>query len=390
MRQGRLAKSNRSCDRNERIIEDLYISTDQTTRMTAIWLDGPRRSLTRFGKAPLFREGLYNLGKGCYAWMVPNGSWGETNIGLIECAGKSVLIDTCWDLKFTRELLSFCAEILVRSPVELVVNTHADGDHCWGNQLFRGREIIASHACISQMHHLDPRAIHMLKRSGRLLGAVPIADIDKLGRYVSHMFGPYDFSSLSITDPTQGFSGEKTLRVNGVEIVLREVGPGHTDGDLIVYVPSRKTVYAGDVLFVGSTPVMWAGPVENIVTALRLLLQLDAEVIVPGHGPLATRTDVQAAIDYWEFAEGEIHKRYCQGMRPDQAAMDLVTGAAFQQLQYVHWDSPERMVTNAFTMYRDWDTSFKPLPGKLGQMDLLRRQARLAYTLLQPKPFHTD
>lgn len=358
--------------------------------MTTTWLTGPLRSLTRFGEAPLFREGLYDLGRSCYAWMVPNGSWGETNIGLVDCARKSVLIDTCWDLKFTRELLSYSSEILVRSPVELVVNTHADSDHCWGNQLFRGREIIASHACIRQMHHLDPRAMHMLKRSARLLSAVPMANIDKLGRYVSSMFGPYDFSGLSITEPTQGFSGEKTLNVNGVEIVLSEAGPGHTDGDVIVHIPSRKTVYAGDILFVGSTPVMWAGPVENIVTAMRRLLQLDAEVIVPGHGAFATPADVQAVIDYWEFAEGELHKRYHRGMPPDQAAMDLVTGAAFKQLGYFHWDLPERMVTNAFTMYRQWGTSFNPLPGNLGQMDLMRRQARLAYALPQARPAGMD
>ena len=52
------------------------------------------RSHTRHGEAVQFQEGLYQLSKQCYGWMVPNGSWGETNIGLIDCHGKSVLIDT--------------------------------------------------------------------------------------------------------------------------------------------------------------------------------------------------------------------------------------------------------------------------------------------------------
>ena len=58
------------------------------------------------------------------------------------------------------------------------------------------------------------------------------------------------------------------LRIEGVEVVLAEVGPGHTDGDVIVYVPARRVAFCGDVVFVGSTPVMWAGPVQGLVAAL--------------------------------------------------------------------------------------------------------------------------
>ena len=75
---------------------------------TPEWLLGPSNQTgkTRFGELPLFKEGLYNTADACYAWMVPNGTWGETNIGLIDCGGRSVMIDTCWDLNFTRELTS--------------------------------------------------------------------------------------------------------------------------------------------------------------------------------------------------------------------------------------------------------------------------------------------
>jgi glyoxylase-like metal-dependent hydrolase (beta-lactamase superfamily II) len=45
-------------------------------------------------------------------------------------------------------MLSFVADLVTQAPIDVVINTHADGDHCWGNQLFAGHEIVATHACI--------------------------------------------------------------------------------------------------------------------------------------------------------------------------------------------------------------------------------------------------
>jgi len=49
---------------------------------------------TRLGKAPDYPEGLYDLHNGVYAWMVPNGSWGESNAGLVVGEGETLLVDT--------------------------------------------------------------------------------------------------------------------------------------------------------------------------------------------------------------------------------------------------------------------------------------------------------
>lgn len=344
------------------------------------WLAGPGRALTRFRELPHFKEGLYQLGPraGAYAWMVPNGSWGETNIGLIDCGGHSVLVDTCWDLRFTREALHFMQPITQGSPIEFVINTHADGDHCWGNQLFKGRSIIASHACIHQMHHVVPRQLQALSLGGRLLRHVPVAGIDQFGHYMHHMFKPYHFGDVTITRPTEGFSGQRTLMVKGVEIIITEVGPGHTDGDCIVHVPRDRCAYAADILFVGVTPVAWAGPVSNIVKALQHLLALDVDVIVPGHGPLATRPDVQGLIDYWDYVQQALYQRFVHGMPAADAARDVLMSLAFRQSPFGIWDSPERLVTSAYTLYREWGAKPDRWSGALGTMDLFRRQAMVA------------
>lgn len=354
--------------------------------MDAKWLAGPGRITTRFGETPKYREGLYQVSAGCYAWMVPNGSWGETNIGLIDCNGKSVLVDTCWDLHYTQEMLGTAQAILQRSPVETVINTHADGDHCWGNQLFAHKEIIATNACIHQMHHHKPKTLIALQRGGKVLRHLPLGSVDKFGHYMGTMFSPYDFSAVKVTDPTRGFSGVCELNVNGVDIVIIEVGPGHTDGDAIVFVPDQKVAFAGDILFIGVTPVMWSGPMDNLLAGLKKLQELGAEVVVPGHGPLATPQAIQQVLDYWHFVHDEIYVRFQQDKEPDLAAMDVLHGNAFKESIFATWDSPERMVTNAYTLYRHWGADLTSLPGPLGVMDLLRRQAKVAFEMPHATP----
>ncbi len=349
--------------------------------MKAKWLTGPGRPLTRFGEAPLYQEGLYELGASSYAWMVPNGSWGETNIGLIDCHGKSVLVDTCWDLNFTREMLRFAAPIIRSSPIEIVVNTHADGDHCWSNQLFSDKKIIATEACIAQMHQHKPQTLRALRVGGKALRHLPLMGVDKFGHYMTSMFSPYDFGPVTLTEPNFGFTGSHELCVNGVDIIVTEVGPGHTDGDAMVHVPDQSVVYAGDILFIGVTPVMWAGPFENLVTGIKKLQSLKAKWIVPGHGPLASAKQVQQVLDYWHFVFDELYVRFQQDQEPDVAALEVLHSNAFQESVFATWDSPERLVTNAYTLYRHWGADLSSLPGPLSVMDVLRRQAKVAFEL---------
>ncbi len=353
------------------------------------WLLGPSRpgTTTRFGELASFREGLYRTGKGCYAWMVPNGAWGETNIGLIDCGGQSVLIDTCWNLNFTRELTSACADLLQRSPIEYVINTHADGDHCWGNQLFADKPIIATNACLRGMHHYSPGSLRAMTHSARVLSRLPLGSIRLFGHYMASMFAPYDFSDVQITEPNETFSDEKILTVNGVEIVIQEVGPGHTDGDALVWIPERRVVYAGDILFIGATPVMWAGPVANITRALKKLLIMNPDVIVPGHGYFASVSDVQNLLDYWEFLQTELRKRADAGMTSFEAACSIASSPEFEKSIFSRWDSPERIVTNARTIYREWGIIEPELPGKLASLNLFRQQAMLAFQLPEASPY---
>lgn len=340
-------------------------------------VSGTGRSRTRMGAPVAYPEGLYALTPDTYAWMVPNGSWGETNLGLVRCGRQTVLIDTCWDLPHTREMLHHAAAVLDDAPVGCIINTHADGDHCWGNQLFADAHIVSSQACAAQIHRHTPLQLRTLQWVSPLLRQVPALGADALGRYMGSMLKPYRYAGIRVRAADQTFSGETTLDVEGVSIHLTEVGPGHTDGDCIVHLPQRRVVFTGDILFVGVTPVAWAGPVGNIVQALQRVLALDVDIIVPGHGPFATPGDLRQQIAYWDWLQAELAPLARRGLPVDEAARQCLAAPSFTRGGFAEWPAAERLFTSACTLYREWGHDTDHLPGPLGQLDHFRRQARL-------------
>jgi cyclase len=341
---------------------------------------------TRFREAPAYQEGLWDLGQSIYAWMVPNGSWGESNAGLIVGDGQSMLVDTLWDVRHTRTMLDAMTPVLRKAPLQTLVNTHADGDHFWGNQLVEDHvETITSHAARKEMDLHKPRSMIAFGRLGKYLRQMPVRPASRVGHWFETMCVPYAFNEVEHTPAVETFSGTVWKDVGGRQVQLIEVGPAHTHGDLMVYVPDAKTLFAGDILFIGSTPVMWAGPVENWLKALDLILDLDVETIVPGHGPITGKDGVRMVKTYWEYVRGAAQRFFDQKVTAYKAAYRIIASEDFAKLPFSRWDSPERMMTNVHLLYRH-------LKGKNGDMsvpakvNLMRKQALLAHWLPHARP----
>ena len=350
---------------------------------TAITTSSARR--TRYGETPRYAEGLYDLGRRLYAWLVPNGSWGESNAGLISGDGESLLVDTLWDLNCTRAMLEAMQPLTVAAPLRYVVNTHADGDHWWGNELVAQAEIITSRAARDEGRSLRPESMILLGRTGKVLSGLGLFGAGKVGRWFQTMVAPYDFRAVTPTLATRTFEGELTLSVGGREVQLIEVGPAHTRGDLLVYVPDARTLYCGDILFVGATPVIWAGPLENWLAALDRILDMDVDAIVPGHGPIAGKDEVRQIRAYWTYVAAQVRRRYEAGLSAPEAARDIVLGDDFARQPFAAWDSPERMMTNAHTLYRHL-RGRTDYPRAAGLVNILRKQALLAHEMPDARP----
>jgi glyoxylase-like metal-dependent hydrolase (beta-lactamase superfamily II) len=199
------------------------------------------------------------------------------------------------------------------------------------------------------------------------------------------MTAPYDFSDVRLTLPNSTFREHCTLSVGGREVVLNEIGPAHTDGDTIVYVPDAGVVFTGDLVFVDSTPVMWGGPIENWLHALTAIVALDPKVIVPGHGPLTTSVGVARVRDYLEFVLEQATRHHRHGLSAKAAAYAIAQSGRFRQLGFAEWDSPERVMTTAYSIYRQLGTSAFPA-GTPGLLRVMAEQAELAFEFPAASP----
>lgn len=154
-----------------------------------------------------FTKGLHDLGGGTWAWLQPDGSWGWSNAGLVVDGDSSLLVDTLFDLPLTREMLAaMCDAAPAAGRIDTLVNTHANGDHCFGNELVAGAEIIASRACAEEMGETPPAALAQLVKT---IGAEDTA----LGRWTRDSFGRFEFEGITLTPPTRVFDGALELHV---------------------------------------------------------------------------------------------------------------------------------------------------------------------------------
>src|SRR5215470_2511458 len=119
---------------------------------------------TNYHESAHYARGIYDLGQQLYAFLSPNGSWYETNTGLIVGDGESLLVDTLVDLPHTDTMLDLMQPLTNPCPIHYVVNTHADSDHCWGNELVAKAEIISSQACYEEMQELSPATLMALPK----------------------------------------------------------------------------------------------------------------------------------------------------------------------------------------------------------------------------------
>ena len=334
-----------------------------------------RRTLT--GAAARYDGGLREVGPGLYAWMQPNGSWGEANAGLVVGDGESLVVDTLFDEVQARRMLTAMAPHVSTAPIRFVVNTHSDGDHWWGNAVMpRDAEIITSTASRAAMRaESTPAEFSRLDRLARVASGLP-GYPGRLGRYTHGMFAPFRFVDVRPRHPDRDFTGRHSLTVGGRRVDLVEVGPAHTSGDVIAHVPDAGVVFAGDMLFVGSTPVLWHGPAENAIAALKLLRGLNAKVYVPGHGPPATTADIAALTEYWTWVADSARGQRNRGRSAWAAARDLARSDEFRRWRT--WECPERMVINVATEYHQLAGHPPPAPNPVRRARLFAQVAALA------------
>ena len=178
---------------------------------------------------------------------------------------------------------------LAGRPADFVINTHAHGDHTGSNQ-FQAEQgsIIVAHDNLRRRMENDPE-----QNTGP--GALPV-----------------------IT-----FSDEMTFHVNGIEAYVFHIASAHTDGDAAILFREPNVIAPGDLLFRGLFPFIdldSGGSVAGYKAGMQRLIDMSDEKtkFLSGHGPVATRADVQKDLNMLFDAEARVKTLIDKGMSEEE------------------------------------------------------------------------
>lgn len=234
------------------------------------------------GRWGFAQDGLTRIADNVYACVdvkssMPSNSFGA-NAGVVVGSRGIAVIDTLISAKEAKRLLADIRAISGK-PVRYVVDTHSHLDHTFGNSLFEkeGAVVVSQEATKREMLAGSEKALAAAKDFG---------------------LTAQDMEGTGIAYPELTFGDRMRIDLGGVEVDLMYPGPSHTDGSILVYLPGRKVLFAGDILFTNYHPYMADGNIDGWVKTLDFVLSLDAETIVPGHGPVSTKRDVREMKEY--------------------------------------------------------------------------------------------
>jgi len=296
-----------------------------------------------------YTRGLHEVGDRVWAWLLPDGGYGWSNSGLVVGDGASLLIDTLFDLKLTREMLAAMQPITEAAPIRDLVITHSNGDHTHGNQLLDPSvRVIAAAGTAEEIVH---------DAGAEILTMTQVADLGPVATaWARERFGPFDFSGIRLRNADTTFDDTMTVDVGGRSVALLNLGPAHTGADTVVHVPDAGVLFAGDLLFIGGTPIVWAGPIANWIAACDTMLALDAQTVVPGHGPITDADGIRAVRGYLEHVTEQTDEAHRRGLSFEEAAFGIDLGP------YADWLDAERVVVNVYQRYRELGAEMPDVP----------------------------
>ena len=217
-----------------------------------------------------------------------NGANGfSSNMGLLVGDDRVVLIDDGM-APITADLVATVAELANR-PIDFIVNTHVHGDHVGSNAtLAENGAVIFAHKNIRK------RLVEAPDPAGGA-GGLPVVT----------------------------FADGVNFHVNGQDAHVRHIAKAHTDGDAVVHLHGSNVIVAGDLHFNYLFPFIdldSGGSVRGFIAGQRRIIKMADEdtVIIPGHGPIANRDDLQASLDMLVDAEARVEALVLEGKTEEE------------------------------------------------------------------------
>lgn len=268
---------------------------------------------------------LEEVSDGIFAYVQLDGSWFLNNCGFIAGDDGVFVVDTTSTEKRNRGFLEAVRSV-TDQPIRTLLNTHHHGDHTHGNGLTYPATIIGHRLCREEIL----RARHPSS--------------------LEPVFGKVDWGEIYNSAPNLIVDDHISVFVGDLEVELHYIGnPAHTTNDVVAWVPSRKVLFSGDLVFNGGMPFVVMGSVAGSRQAVERLRSFNAEVIVPGHGAICTPAVLDDLAAYYAFVEDLAAQGRSAGLTP------LDTARQADLSRWVHLTDGERIVGNLHRAFAEAD-----------------------------------
>ena len=251
-------------------------------------------------------QGMAALGSPTNQNFISNAAFVITPAGV-------VVIDALGSPALAQRLVAQIAKITPK-PITHVIVTHYHADHVYGLQTFKalGARLVAHRAALQYLNSETARLRLQVSRQE---------------------LAPWVDANTRLVEADEWLDGPQVLTVGGVRFEIKPVGPAHTPEDLVVYLPSEKVMFAGDLVFRSRIPYVGQADSRHWITALDSLLTFDTQVIVPGHGALSSeaRKDMQLTRDYLTYLRTTMGQA-AKNMAPFEEAYLATDWSQFEHL----------------------------------------------------------
>lgn len=286
---------------------------------------------------PSWKTELRELAPGVFAYIQAGGpgipSLSVSNAGLVVAEDRMMAVDSLGAPLHAKAFIAAARKAVPGKPFDRLVLTHHHLDHIVGNPYFLPAEIVGHEYCRQAILETKLPGPVWEKREGWAEGG----------------------EERKLIPPGTTFNDQITYYYGGKKVDLIFSGPAHTWGDVLIYLPDRKILFAGDIAFHYVAPFTHNGHVTKWLAAIDRIMAMDVETIVPGHGPIGGKKELADMGRYLAVFKQEARKRFDAGMSAGRAAADITLG------RFDNWiGAADRLVMNTVRLYREFDGTIVP------------------------------
>lgn len=271
-----------------------------------IFLTGVRL-MAQTGESEHFN--IEKIGDGVFAAIHKTGGHAICNAGIVDMGDQTLVFDCFISPAAARDLREAAIRLTGKQP-SWVINSHYHNDHIRGNGVFAGARIVAGPKTKALIQKEEPAGLEWEKNNVEQRLATQKEELEKetdprKREEISLWIDYFEALKESHTDYTMtlpDFIMEDTLVIKGANrsVMLFAKGNGHTEEDIVMWLPEEKIIFAGDLLFVERHPWMGDGFVNEWMAYLETLKLLNPVIIVPGHGPVAQVRQLDILVHYFQ------------------------------------------------------------------------------------------